>query len=507
MSALKNLYLKNQWIYFLIIILVLQGCQAQEKKNEKNMEDIQREISINDDKISYTGIVDFKYAAKKTTPGVVNIKCIFKSQIQQYENEDQNDFYDIPEPFKEFFKDDPFFRQFKFQVPQSPNYEPTPIIGSASGVILTDNGYIVTNYHVVKDAEEIEITLFDGRSYPAKVIGNDPQTDLTLLKIDEKKLSFVVFGDSENIEVGEWVVAVGNPFNLASTVTAGIISAKARNINILKNQGAIESFIQTDAAVNPGNSGGALVNLEGKLIGINTAIATPTGVYAGYAFAIPVDMVKKVVNDLMNFGSVQRGVLGITIHDLNSKLAKELNIDRANGVYVDSVMVNGAAKQAGVREKDVIISIDNIETSTSAKLQEIIMQKRPGEKVKITLIRNGKEKKELIATLKKQEATPKIIKSKNGDILKDLGVELVEINKEDRSNYNVKNGLKVKKLYEGKLRRNTNIKEGFVITAVNNRAVSTVSSFIEAIKAQRGGIMLEGKYAGDPKIYYYAFGL
>ncbi|MFD0778655.1 S1C family serine protease [Flavobacterium myungsuense] len=227
---------------------------------------------------------------------------------------------------KGIFKDDPFFRQFRFQIPHSEQYNSEPYIGSASGVILTPDGYIITNNHVVKNADEIEITLFDGHSYPAKIIGNDPQTDLALLKIDQKQLSFIMFGDSDKIEVGEWVVAVGNPFNLASTVTVGIVSAKARNINILNNQGAIESFIQTDAAVNPGNSGGALVTLEGKLIGINTAIATPTGVYAGYAFAIPVDIVKKVANDLMNFGSVQRGVLGIVIRDMDSELAKKLKV-------------------------------------------------------------------------------------------------------------------------------------------------------------------------------------
>ena len=382
-----------------------------------------------------------------------------------------------------------------------------PIVGSASGVILTTDGYIVTNNHVVKEADEINITLFDGRSYPAKVVGYDPQTDLALLKINEKGLSFISFGDSDTIEVGEWVVAVGNPFNLASTVTAGIVSAKARNINILSDQGAIESFIQTDAAVNPGNSGGALVTLEGKLIGINTAIATPTGVYTGYAFAIPVDIVKKVTNDLMNFGYVQRGVLGISIRDLNSTIAKEINIDRANGVYVDSVLTNGAAKEAGVRDKDVIISIDDIETVTASKLQEIVMRKRPGEKVKITLIRNGKDKKEVIATLKKYEEAPKITKKENKELLKDLGIELVEISKEDQKNYNVKNGLKITKLYEGKLKSYTDIREGFVITSVNRRPVYTVQSFIEAVSAQPGGIMLEGKYAGDPTYYYYAFGM
>ena len=503
MTLFKKVYSKSKIRYLIVFLLLFQGCHSQDKKNEKDIEEIQKNAGGYTNTVSYSNNVDFRLAARIATPGVVNIKSTFKPQNHQYGDENPSDFYDLPDSFKDFFRNDPFFRQFKFE----PNNDSEPIIGGASGVILTPDGYIVTNNHVVKDADEIDVTLFNGKSYKAKIIGTDPQTDLALIKIDEKNLSFVAFGDSDKIEVGEWVVAVGNPFNLASTVTAGIVSAKARNINILKNQGAIESFIQTDAVMNPGNSGGALVTLEGKLIGINTAIATPTGVYAGYAFAIPVDIVKKVSNDLMNFGSVSRGFLGISIRDMDSKIAKEINIDRANGVYVDSVATNGAAKEAGVKAKDVIISIDGMETMTSSKLQEIVMRKRPGDKVKILLIRNGNERKELVATLQKQEASPKITKTKNPELLMDLGVQLVPISKEDQKNYKVKNGLKVTKLYNGKLKKNTNIREGFVITAVNNKEVSTIDSFIEAVEAQQGGIMLEGKYAGDPTYYYYAFGM
>ena len=500
MKPFVKLHLKSKTLYLFVILFSFLGCNAQDKKNEKDIEEIQKSAIGYTNKVSYTGIVDFKMAAKIATPGVVNIKSTFK--IQRHQNEDWNQ-NDIPDSFKDFFKNDPFFRFFKFE----PNYDSEPVIGGASGVILTHDGYIVTNNHVIKDADEIEVTLHNGKSYKAQIIGTDPQTDLALIKIDEKDLSFIMFGDSDDIEVGEWVVAVGNPFNLASTVTAGIVSAKTRNINILRDQGAIESFIQTDAVMNPGNSGGALVTLDGKLIGINTAIASPTGVYAGYAFAIPVDIVKKVSNDLMNYGSVIRGFLGISIRDLDSKIAKEINIDRANGVYVDSVSATGAAKEAGVKAKDVIISIDGIETMTSGKLMEIIMRKHPGDKVKIVLIRNGNEKKELIAILKKQESTIKHIKPESAELLKDLGVELVPISKEDQKKYKVENGLKVTKLYNGILKRNTNIKEGFVITAVNRREVSSVDSFIEAVKMQRGGIMLEGKYAGNPTYYYYAFGM
>lgn len=506
MKIINKIKLENQTVFLFVLLIVFQGCEAQNKKNEIDIATIQKSATVVvPEKISYSGTVDFRLAAKIATPGVVHIKCSFKPKSLQYEDDDQ--FYKIPDPLKDFFKDDPFFREFRFQLPQSPQYNNQTLISSGSGVILTPDGYIVTNHHVVKNADEINITLFDGRSYTAKVIGTDPKTDLALLKINENNLSFIEFGDSDTIEVGEWVVAVGNPFNLASTVTAGIVSAKARNINILSDQGAIESFIQTDAAVNPGNSGGALVTLEGKLIGINTAIATPTGVYAGYAFAIPVDIVKKVTNDLINFGSVRRGVLGISIRDLNSTLAKEIKIDRANGVYIDSVTVNSAAKEAGIKEKDVIISIDNIETTTAAKLQEIIMRKRPGDKVKVIVIRNGNEKKELIATLKKQEDIPLITKSKNLELLQDLGVELSPITTEDQKAYKVKNGLKITKLYSGKLKKFTTIRSGFVITAVNNRTVSSVQSFLNAIADKERGIMLEGKYKGDPAYYYYALGL
>jgi serine protease Do len=503
MTTLKKIHLYSQAIFLFSLSFLMQGCQAQDKNSGKNIEDIQNSNAINYAKVSYSGNVDFKMAAKIATPGVVNIKCTLKRQRQYFDNNDRNDFYDLPEFFKDFFKDDPYFREYKFR----PNENSEPIIGSASGVILTPDGYIVTNDHVIKDADKIEITLFDGRSYPAKIIGTDPQTDLALIKIDEQHLSFIMFGDSDTLEVGEWVVAVGNPFNLASTVTAGIVSAKARNINILSNQGAIESFIQTDAAVNPGNSGGALVTLEGKLIGINTAIATPTGAYAGYSFAIPVDIVKKVTNDLMKFGVVERGVLGIGIRDMNSTIAKELKIERANGVYIDSVFEKGAAKEAGLKMKDVIIKIDGLETNTSSKLQEIIMRKRPGEKVRITLIRNGKEQKELIATLKKQEASSPIMKYGNTDLLKNLGITLVEISKSDQKKYNLKSGLKITEIREGKIKTFTDIREGFVITAVNNKPVSSLKSFMDAVGSKSRGIMIEGKYANSPTYYFYAFGL
>ncbi len=492
---LKKSELQPPHLFFIIILFLFQSCNGQETKD---IEEIQKNMATNIGRISYSGIVDFKYAAKIATPAVVNIKSINSKK----ENNEAKDFDEIPEQLKDFFDQDPFFRQFKFRGPN--DSQPHPMISSASGVILTSDGYIVTNNHVIAKAQEIEVTLFDGRTYQANIVGTDEQTDLALLKIDEKNLSSLMFGDSDNIEVGEWVVAVGNPFNLASTVTVGIVSAKARNINILDSRGAIESFIQTDAAVNPGNSGGALVSLEGKLIGINTAIATPTGVYAGYAFAIPVDIVKKVINDILNYGTVQRGTLGISIKDLNSSLAKEINIERANGVYVDGILENGAAKKAGIKVKDVIISVDNIETINTSKLQEIISRKSPGDKVKLTLIRNGKDKKEIEVTLQKYSETAIVSKS---NLLNELGIELQELGNEERKKYKIQNGVKIIKLFNGKLKNYTDIKVGFIIMSVNRKPVQTIQQFLSAIEGQKGGVMLEGKYPGDSVSYYYAFGM
>ncbi len=501
---------QNLLIFFLLPLFYI-GCLAQgEKKNELfNIDQLQSNQKKGNTiaRESYVGLVDFRQAAKIATPCVVHVKSSYRPEKSFKEKEDGKEFYyEMPDFFDDFFKGDPFFRRFEFRYPESPLYPREPIETSGSAVIITDDGYIITNNHVVKDADKIEVTLYDRRSYEAVVKGTDPQTDLALIKIKEKGLQFIEFANSDNIEIGEWVVAVGNPFNLASTVTAGIVSAKARNINILKDQGAIESFIQTDAAVNPGNSGGALVNLEGKLIGINTAIATPTGVYAGYAFAIPSDIIKKVINDLLNYGKVQRGYLGITIRDLNSELSKELKIDRAIGVYVDSVLTDGAAKKAGIKEKDVIIEIDDIETSNAPKLQEIIARKKPGEKVKISLIRDGK-KKEIIATLKNKQGNTELLKKESSEILNILGVELVELSSKDKKEYKVSNGVKVAKLFSGKLRKQTEIREGFVITKVNNKIIKSIADFISQMEGTTGGIMIEGRYLGDSFNYYYAFGM
>jgi serine protease Do len=264
-----------------------------------------------------------------------------------------------------------------------------PQMGSGSGVIISADGYILTNHHVINNADEVEVTLNDKRSYTAQVVGNDPSTDLAILRISEEGLAFVPYGNSDLLEVGEWVLAVGNPFNLTSTVTAGIVSAKGRNINILNEEFAIESFIQTDAAVNPGNSGGALVNTKGELVGINTAIASNTGAYTGYSFAVPVNVARKVVNDLIEFGAVQRAFIGVSIRDIDGKFATENGIDRTEGVYVNGLTDGGAATVAGIKEGDIIVAVDGAPVRNVPELQERIGTYRPGDVAQVDVIRKG----------------------------------------------------------------------------------------------------------------------
>jgi len=313
--------------------------------------------------------IDFTTAAEMTVNAVVHVKTIQDGQTYRYRD-----------PYYNFWGQG---RTYEYKTPARK--------GFGSGVIISDDGYIVTNNHVIDNADNIEVTLNDKRTYTAELIGTDPSTDLSLLKIDATGLNRIVFGNSDEVKIGEWVLAVGNPFNLTSTVTAGIVSAKGRSINILRDKFRIESFIQTDAAVNRGNSGGALVNTRGELIGINSAIASPTGAYSGYSFAIPVDIVKKIVGDLMEYGEVQRAFIGISIRNLDAQLASEMNIDEIKGVYVSGLSKGGAAIDAGIREGDVIIRINDVEVNNAPELQEQVSRYRPGDKISVTIKRNNKE--------------------------------------------------------------------------------------------------------------------
>ncbi len=420
----------------------------------------------------------FENAASKTVNSVVHIKTI-STQNQQTRND----------PFQGLF----------FGNPQSQPRE-REVAGSGSGVIISNDGYITTNNHVVKGAKEIEVTLNDKRTYKAKVIGTDPTTDLALLKIEANELPAIYYGNSDQVNIGEWVLAVGNPFNLNSTVTAGIVSAKGRNINILKEAYAIESFIQTDAAVNPGNSGGALVNQNGELIGINTAIASNTGSYTGYSFAVPVNMVKKIMGDLLKFGTVQRALLGVQIKDINQELAEQKDISNLKGVYISKLMLNGAAKDGGLQEGDIIRKVGSSPISSTAELQEQIGQFHPGDIVKITFERDGDLLIKEI-TLKNKLGTTASVKK---EVLF-LGAKLDKVSSAERKELGIESGVKVSDLKIGKFMRE-GIKKDFIITKINNKKVTNPEQVIALLKNKKGGFLIEGVYPNGVKSYY-GFGI
>ncbi|TAE50857.1 MAG: Do family serine endopeptidase [Bacteroidetes bacterium] len=430
--------------------------------------------------------LDFTLAAEKGMPSVVHIKSTGVSSESEQA---------IPAPFRDFFGDD-FFR------PGTPQ----PRVGTGSGIILSEDGYIVTNNHVIEGAEDIEVGLNDNHTYKAELVGTDPTTDLALLKIDADKLTPITLGNSDEVRVGEWVLAIGNPFNLNSTVTAGIVSAKARNINILKNRSAIESFIQTDAAVNPGNSGGALVDLEGNLIGINTAIASPTGSYSGYAFAVPVNLARKVVEDLMQYGTVQRGYLGVTIRNVDGNLARDKNLPFTEGVYIDSVTSNGSAKAAGIRPGDVITAINGKNVKTSSELQATIGSLRPGNQVSVTLFRDGGSR-DVNVTLKNLAGNTDLVKKEERPVIEVLGAELETLPEKDARRLNINGGVKVVNIFDGKLSQSTDIREGFIITRAAGKEIRSVEDLKRVLSQSEGGIMLEGIYEGKAGKHYYAFGL
>lgn len=437
--------------------------------------------------------LDFTATTDKVLDAVVHIKSTQSSS--SYGNQGARA---LPDPFKEFFGD-----MFKGQSPQRMPSQPR--IGTGSGVIINEKGYIVTNNHVIENADEVEVTLYNNESYKATVIGTDPTTDLALLQINADNLKTMALVNSDDVEVGEWVLAVGNPMGLNSTVTAGIVSAKARSININREKFAVESFIQTDAAINPGNSGGALVNLNGDLIGINTAIASSTGAYTGYGFAVPSNIVTKVMEDLLKYGTVQRGMLGVTIRTMDGALAKEKKVDFTNGVWVEQVGEDSAADKAGVLPGDVIISVDGAKTLTSPRLQEIIAGKRPGDKVNLLVSRNGKEK-ELTVILENAKGSTDIVKKEKKEILNLLGADFETLDKEMAKKLNVDGGVRVTKLYPGKIRKETQMREGFIITHIDGKEVKKVADVAALLENKKGGVMLEGIYE-DGSTYYYAFGI
>ncbi len=390
----------------------------------------------------------------------------------------------------------PFFDEF-FGLRR--NQQPRIARGFGSGVILSDDGYIVTNNHVIEDAQNIKVILDDKREFEARLVGTDPSTDIALLKIEEEGLPYLTYGESDDLKLGEWVLAVGNPFNLTSTVTAGIVSARARNLGINENDMSVESFIQTDAAVNPGNSGGALVNQQGQLVGINTAIASQTGSYSGYSFAVPVSIAKKVVADLKEFGEVQRALLGVNIADVNAELAEDLNLDEVEGVYVDGVTENGAAREAGIRGKDVIISVEGDKVRSTAELQEKISQYRPGDDVDVVVLRDG-DRKQFTVTLRNIHGDTQIVRDRSTY----LGADFEEVSNNEKSSLDIEHGIKITNIDNGKL-KDAGLREGFIITSVNKNPIYEVNDLKREIGNARGGILVEGIYPNG-ELAYFVFG-
>lgn len=399
---------------------------------------------------------DFTQAAEKTVNAVVGIT---NKQVQQY----QQSYGGMNDPFFDFF-----FGQRAPQRQQPQSSDPAPV-GSGSGVIISSDGYIVTNNHVIDKADEITVTLNDKRQFTATLVGTDPTTDIALLKVDAKDLPTIVIGQSDALKIGEWVLAVGNPFNLTSTVTAGIVSAKARSLGMGGNKLGIESFIQTDAAVNPGNSGGALVNTAGELVGINTAIYSQTGNYAGYSFAVPSAIVSKVVTDLKQYGTVQRALLGIMGGDVNAQVVEEKELSVNEGVYVSEVQEGGAAEEGGVKKDDVITAINGVNVKTMAQLQEQIARFRPGDKVKVSVNRKGKNES-FTCTLKNTKGNTDVIQKKGIDA---LGVTFKNLNSQELYKYGVRSGVQIQKLEQGGLFAKSGLREKMVIVKINDTSVKT----------------------------------
>jgi Do/DeqQ family serine protease len=423
---------------------------------------------------------DLTFAAENSIHSVVHIKVTQKGGYYS-----GNNIFDF------------FFGDGGYQQRQMPERQ-----GAGSGVIITPNGFIVTNNHVIDESDEINVVLNDKREFKAKLIGTDPSTDLALLKIEASDLPVLPFSNSDELKLGEWVLAVGNPFNLTSTVTAGIVSAKSRDIGINPDQMRIESFIQTDAAVNPGNSGGALVNTRGELVGINTAIASQTGSYSGYSFAIPANIVQKVVADLKEYGEVQRALLNVNIGDVNAEVAKEYNLDKIEGVFIGKVQSGGAAELAGIKDKDVIISVDGVSVNSTAELQEQISKHRPGDKVTVVIKRDNK-KKPFNVTLRNKHGDTDIVKGENPDNI--FGAKFEEVSDREKEELGIRYGIKILELKDGKF-KDAGIKKGFIITQVNKNAVSEVNEFKRIIKNSRGGILVEGIYPNG-EVAYYVFGM
>jgi serine protease Do len=436
--------------------------------------------------------VDFEKAATNAVPSVVHIKTVTKFREVTGKSRQLNPFGDDGNDFfKKFFGEN--------GNPETQQDQKA----SGSGVIVSSDGYIVTNNHVVDGATEIIVTLNDRKNYKARVIGTDANTDLALIKIEGHDLKAMPLGNSDDARLGQWVLAIGYPLNLDVTVTEGIISAKSRNIGI-NRQGAapVESFIQTDAAVNPGSSGGALINTNGELIGINAAIASPTGSYAGYAYSIPSNLVKKVIEDILKYGSVQRGYLGISMapEQLDDAKKKELGIDDdVNGVWIMELDPEGAAAQAGLRKGDAIIKINNTQVSTSSQLAEQVARQKPGDKIEISFLREGKEHS-VEVELKAKLGT---FASQKNELIQSLGADFSAISKADAAKMGVDGGVQVSQIHDGIISSQTNMRPGFVITKIGDKSIKSIEDLKDALGNQSANFQIAGIYPGNSEVYYY----
>ena len=494
--------------------VAIGGYKLIENNNTEKMSIEERQkvyFTNNPMSVSSAGDVDFVQAAAAVTPAVVHIQTTYGGGTSRQQQRGGGD------PFEDMFRD--FFGGPR-------NTQRAPAMASGSGVIVTDDGYIVTNNHVVEDASKIEVILPDKRSFQAKVIGRDPNTDLALIKVTASKLPVVKLGNSDNVQVGEWVLAVGYPLTLNTTVTAGIVSAKGRSIGIIgqpseedyynRNRqqtppasSAIESFIQTDAAINRGNSGGALVNTRGELIGINAAIASQTGYYAGYGFAIPVNLAKKIMDDFIKFGTVKRGYLGINFPSPTGEdeffKQKNINPSSVKGVYVSGVQEGGAAAAAGLKEGDIITGINGTNVTSSSEFSERIARHRPGDKVELTYQRDGKSRT-VTATLKGEESLKLAGSNKSAEeIYNTLGASFSPVSGAQKQRYKINSGVVVTEVRDGGLFSNFGIEKGSIITSINDKPIAKVDDIDNALTASRNNMLRISGISADGARMFWSF--
>ena len=452
---------------------VVKGMQEDIQSEIENAGDMQfRTVNL-----SHDDWPDFTYAAETAVDAVVYVKVISTTTASH------------PQSIFDYF--------FGYGTPQQRER-----VGSGSGVIIREDGYIVTNNHVIEGADKIQVTLNTNQTYDAVLVGADPATDVALLKIEASGLPVIPFGDSDKLRLGEWVIAIGSPYNLRSTITAGIVSAKGRSMPNTSGEFKIESFIQTDAAVNPGNSGGALVDKKGNLVGINTAIISQTGSYAGYSFAVPSNMVKKIVSDLIDFGSVKRAVLGITMQEITDKIAEEMKLSSRNGVYIVEVSEGGAADKAGIKAGDILLVIDNVKVNTFASVQETVSRFSPGDETTLTVLRDGKELELKVVFMGSDK--------ENGAMASDgsvafYGSYIQEAPKDVLDNLGLKGGVQIVELGPGKLME-AGATEGFVIIYVNDQPVKTPQDVIDIVKKSKRSVFVEG-FTPSGRSGYFGFGL